>query len=199
MLNNVLKYNKNTYSDLLLSLLFSLHIKIEVYSNEKKKWNTVRVLLICEIHSKFCKITLKWLRSSQVSDSLTAGDRHQVCIADTSLTSREHPCDVATRGRCDWWASREEVNCERGELSAQMGTVRRFATTFERRMQGNGTRFSSASGEGRLSLYWQLVAFLGVVCKASSNSNVLRIYKQRFILINHMKCWFKVIFVFLIH
>lgn len=165
----------------------------------KKKCNTIRVLLICENHRKFCKFTLKWLGSSQLSDSLTAGDRYQVCLADISPAWREHPCDMATQDRCDCWASSETVNHERGELPAGMGTVKIFATTLERRMQRNGPCFSSASGEGKLSLYWQLVAFLGIICKASCNSNAQRIYKQCFMRINHIKHWFKVTFVFLVH
>lgn len=51
----------------------------------------------------------------------------------------------------------------RGELPAGIGTVKRFATTLERRMQRNGYFFSSATVEGRLSLHWKLVSFLCMV------------------------------------
>lgn len=75
----------------------------------------------------------------------------------------------------------------RGELPAGMGTVKRFATTLERRMQRNGRFLSSASAEGWVSLHWYLVSFLCIVFKASFNSSVKRIYKQYFICINHAK------------
>lgn len=84
----------------------------------------------------------------------------------------------------------------RGELPAGMGTVQRFPTTFQRRMQRNGF-FSPASVEGRFSFHWQLVSFLGIVSKASFNSNVKRIYKQYFPCIKHTKTDLKLLFLLL--
>lgn len=98
---------------------------MEVVEMKGKKSNSVRVFLICENHVKFCKIAIKWLCYSQLSDRLTAGNRQQVCLAGISPASREHPCDMATWGSCDYWASSERVNCEREELSAGMRTVQK--------------------------------------------------------------------------
>lgn len=92
----------------------------------------------------FCNITLKWLCSSQLSDSLTAGDRYQVSLAGNSPASREHQCDMATQGKCDFWASNEAVNhergiaCRNGNCLKSLKLFKRFATTLERRMQRNG-------------------------------------------------------------
>lgn len=102
------------------------------------------MLLICEIHRKYCNVTLKWLCFSELSDSLSADGRYQLCLAEFSLASREHPCDTAAQDRSDCWASSEAVNCKRGELSAGKGAVKKFATTLERRTQRNGPCFSSA-------------------------------------------------------
>lgn len=48
---------------------------MEVVEMKGKKSNSVRVFLICENHVKFCKIAIKWLCYSQLSDRLTAGNR----------------------------------------------------------------------------------------------------------------------------
>lgn len=48
---------------------------MEVVEMKGKKSSSVRVFLICENHVKFCKIAIKWLCYSQLSDRLTAGNR----------------------------------------------------------------------------------------------------------------------------
>lgn len=67
----------------------------------------------------FYKMALKRLCYSQLSDSLAAVDTYQVCIADISLASRMHQCDVAMQGNCGCWASSEAVNYKRGDCLQQ--------------------------------------------------------------------------------